>query len=253
MSGPRALLARAARRLAGPQPRPLPIPPADPGRSVGFWCILRYLRDAGIPGDLVECGVGYGHSFYLLGRWARLLGVTDRALWGFDGFTGRPTPTLADAAPRLPRAGEGADARPDWVQRHFDANYLGEYFRAHVRLVSGPFDRSLATAPVERVAFLHVDCDLYASYAAALDALGPRLERRAVVVYDEYASLRWPGATRAVDERLARMGHALLYSSLMHRYLSCDAGWLAGGDPTLARLVDELSATPAAPGAAAPL
>lgn len=43
----------------------------------------------------------------------------------------------------------------------------------------------------EPVAFVHVDCDLYSSTKTVLDAVGPRLAPRAVIVFDEF--FNYPG------------------------------------------------------------
>ena len=44
----------------------------------------------------------------------------------------------------------------------------------------------------EPVSFLHVDCDLYSSTVTIFDALGPRLQPGAIVLFDEYYNFpRW--------------------------------------------------------------
>jgi hypothetical protein len=54
-----------------------------------------------------------------------------------------------------------------------------------------------------------------------LQHLGPRVT--GVIVYDEYASPKWPGATRAIDEQLPLLNHRLFKSGVMSRYVSMPA------------------------------
>jgi hypothetical protein len=60
------------------------------------------------------------------------------------------------------------------------------------------------------ISVLHVDLDLYQSYADTLKRLWPQLLPGAWVIFDEYDQGRdiekWPGAKRAVDEFLVATG-----------------------------------------------
>jgi O-methyltransferase len=51
--------------------------------------------------------------------------------------------------------------------------------------------------------FIHVDCDIYESHLDCLNLLYDRLVPGGIVVFDDYAQPKWPGATRAVDEFFA--------------------------------------------------
>lgn len=42
-------------------------PPYSLQKIVGFYMVLHALRKHSIKGDIVECGVGRGHSFYVIG------------------------------------------------------------------------------------------------------------------------------------------------------------------------------------------
>ncbi len=126
--------------------------------------------EAGMPGLYLEFGVGRGKSIRWIGAEA------DRTVYGFDTFDGIPeywngNPVGAFAQKKLPKV-------PDNVQFQiglFDATLPG-FLAEH-------------SAPVS---FLHVDCDLYSSTVTIFDALGPRLQPGAIVLFDEYYNFpRW--------------------------------------------------------------
>jgi hypothetical protein len=205
-------------------------------KLVGFEAILRTLDDAAVPGDVVECGVGRGLTFYVLGHFlARRR--SERILFGFDSFKGFPAPTPADASPRRPTAGDmWADTSLRHVSDHFRRGGLTEFFETHVRLVPGFFAETLPSATVpQRIALLNLDVDLYESYRDCLKYLGPRVT--GLVVYDEYRSPKWPGATRAVDEAIPALRHRLMFSPVMDRYVSWPE---AAPEAFVSRLMDRL-------------
>ena len=47
---------------------------------------------------------------------------------------------------------------------------------------------------------LHLDCDLYESCKLALETFYDKVQPGGVIMFDEYADARWPGATKAIDE-----------------------------------------------------
>jgi predicted O-methyltransferase YrrM len=111
---------------------------------------------------------------------------------GFDSFRGLPT---------------------DWSgYRFFDFNRQGATpkVRENVQLHVGLFGETLPAyaQAVASVAFLHVDCDLYASTVSIFEHLGPKLSRGSVIVFDEYFG--YPGfelhERKAFAEFLASSG-----------------------------------------------
>ena len=194
-------------------------PPAYTEKVVGLWHILSYCKEAAIAGNIVECGVGRGVSFFLLGKWATHLGLGGR-LYGFDSFRGFPQPSPEDQSPRRPRRADWSDTSVAHVRGHFEAADLSDYYSAHVKIVEGFFEETLISTDISQICFLHLDCDLYQSYRTALQVLAPLVDGRGVILYDEYGSPRWPGATRATDELLPNLGHVMFVSRLMNRYLS---------------------------------
>ena len=52
----------------------------------------------------------------------------------------------------------------------------------------------------EKIDILHLDCDLYQSYLDSLNGIYKNINNGGVVIFDEYYSLKYPGARIAVDE-----------------------------------------------------
>lgn len=61
-----------------------------------------------------------------------------------------------------------------------------------------------STELAEKIAFLHLDMDVYEPTAFALEQLMPRMVRGGIVVFDDYTMVE--GATRAADELCQRHG-----------------------------------------------
>lgn len=63
-------------------------------------------------------------------------------------------------------------------------------------------DTAVCIPSDERFAFVHIDCDLYPPVKAGLEWFYPRMSAKGLIVVHDYASGRWPGVRRAVDEFL---------------------------------------------------
>jgi hypothetical protein len=217
-------------------------PPHFPNHPVGLWAIVRYCHDAQLKGDIVECGVGRGVSFFQIASFADSLGLQKKIV-GFDSFQVFPEPSLNDDSARKPKAGEWNDTSLDHVKGHFTERNMGRVFDERCTLVPGFFENTLRAAlPFTSIAFLHLDVDLYESYLTCGMRLGPMVESEGIIVYDEYAEDKWPGATKAVNEILERLGHTLFYSPFMNKYFSLNSD--AGSGEALSSLLAVLQAQP---------
>jgi O-methyltransferase len=160
--------------------------------------------DSGVPGDFVEAGVWRGGASILMRAVLAARGVTDRCVWLADSFMGLPPPN-AEAFP--------AD-RGSWLHEDqtfsVGLNEVRKNFAAYdlldeqVRFVPGWFKDTLADAPIERIALLRLDADLYESTWQALTGLHHRVSPGGVVVVDDYRSMA--GCRRAVDDFRERNG-----------------------------------------------
>lgn len=172
------------------------------GRLVYFEQMFR--RSAGVPGDLVECGVSIGTGLL---NWCLLseLSGRDWNVWGFDSFEGFPPSVELDrrADGAFQTAAGDYATPPELVLRVLrDGRVSDEFVRSRVRLVRGFFDRTLGSFD-GRIALLHLDCDLYESYLTCLGALYSKVTPGGLILFDEYEDETFPGAKVAIDEFFA--------------------------------------------------
>jgi Macrocin-O-methyltransferase (TylF) len=157
-----------------------------------------------VPGDLMETGVWRGGAAILMRAILKANGVTDRRVWCADSFEGLPPPDPAkyplDATLTFNQFKELAVSLEE-VQTNFRRyNLLDE----QVRFIKGWFRDTLPGAPVERLAVLRMDGDLYESTMDALAALYPKVSRGGYVIVDDYNDI--PACRQAVHDYWQRHG-----------------------------------------------
>ena len=165
-------------------------------------CTVRAVLD-GVPGDLVETGVWRGGATILMRGVLQALGDANRAVWVADSFEGLPVPDE-----RYP-----ADAHLDWSHvdvLKVDADAVRANFARYgllddrVRLLEGWFADTLPDAPIEQLAVLRLDGDLYGSTMDALVALEPKVSPGGFVIVDDYGG--WDACRAAVEDYRAEHG-----------------------------------------------
>lgn len=143
--------------------------------------------DEGIPGDLVECGVWRGGASILMRAVLEARQNTDKRAWLADSFEGLPAPDIAnfrmDRKLRLDRFQSILGVSEDQVKAHF-AHY--GLLDDRVQFIPGWFKDTLALAPIEQIAVLRLDGDLYESTIQVLDALYPKLNPGGFCIIDDY-------------------------------------------------------------------
>lgn len=165
-----------------------------------------YDKIRNIDGDIVECGVAYGGSLAILGALIKYESK-GRKIYGLDSFEGFPEPTAEDKNEhRIIRKGEYGDASKEKIKELFQRLDLQE-----PTLIKGFLEE---TAPsfknrVGKIAFLHIDTDLYSSYKVTLRELFDKVAMGGIVLFDEYNEPKFPGATKAVDEFFANTNYQL--------------------------------------------
>jgi hypothetical protein len=164
----------------------------------------RMLRSVShIPGDVVECGVGWGRSLMSLTMLVRLE-EKGRRIWGFDSFQGFPDPSLKDQTFRNVQKGEWKTDMLSVLKMLQSSGLDTEFLNSRLTLVEGFFQDSLERYTGDSIALLHIDVDLYQSYLDVLERLYSKVTAGGVVLFDEYANtleyLKFPGAKKAIDE-----------------------------------------------------
>ncbi|MEM8603215.1 MAG: TylF/MycF/NovP-related O-methyltransferase [Cyanobacteria bacterium P01_H01_bin.121] len=160
------------------------------------YCVETVIQEQ-IPGDLIETGVWRGGAAIFMRGILKAFNVLDRRVWVADSFEGLPpTDKLAhpvDAALNLDLINDLAVSLED-VQANF-ARYglLDE----QVIFLKGWFRDSLPAAPIEQLAVLRLDGDLYESTMDGLVHLYPKLSPGGFVILDDYNAV--DGCNKATD------------------------------------------------------
>ncbi|MGH7046877.1 MAG: TylF/MycF/NovP-related O-methyltransferase [Stellaceae bacterium] len=179
--------------------------PADAETMIGLkrlnnlqFCIERVLED-GVPGDLIETGVWRGGATIFMRGMLKAWGEKTRLVWAADSFKGLPKPQPGvwrdDERGRLWKFGTTLAVTLDQVRANFDRYGLLD---DQVRFLPGWFQDTLPAAPIERLALVRLDADMYESTTVALDALYPKLSIGGYCIIDDYYT--HSGACKAVSQ-----------------------------------------------------
>ncbi len=148
-----------------------------------------------IPGDLMECGVWRGGAGILMAGYLEIQGIEGRRVHLADSYEGLPDPSV-EQDPDLSR-----DIYPQLavsledVKRNFEKyNLLGP----GIKFLPGWFADSLPSAPVQQLALLRADGDLYSSTWEILKNLYDKVSPGGIVIMDDYGVL--PQCAQAVEE-----------------------------------------------------
>jgi O-methyltransferase len=143
-----------------------------------------------IPGDLIECGVWRGGACILMRAVLAAYGDEERCVWLADSFEGVPPPDpenySADKVLRLDLAADVLAISESAVKSNFKRYGLLD---KRVHFLPGWFKDTLPGAPIDRIAVLRLDGDLYESTIQALDALYPKLSAGGFCIIDDYHPL----------------------------------------------------------------
>jgi O-methyltransferase len=149
-------------------------------------CVETVLAEK-IPGDLIECGVWRGGACILMRAVLDAYGDDERSVWLADSFQGVPPPDPenypADKDLRLD-LGVHVLGIPESVVRNNFKRY--GLLDDRVRFLPGWFKNTLPDAPIDRIALLRLDGDLYESTIQVLDALYRRLSPGGFCIIDDY-------------------------------------------------------------------
>jgi O-methyltransferase len=160
------------------------------------FCIERVIHEK-VPGDLIETGVWRGGGAILMRAVLAAYGINDRRVFVADSFEGLPPPNEA----KYPS---------DKGDRHHTMRYLAvsketvaENFRKYglldeqVVFLQGWFKDTLPAAPIQQLAVLRLDGDMYESTTDALVSLYHKLSLGGYCIIDDYALA---GCRQAVED-----------------------------------------------------
>lgn len=181
-------------------------------RMYALYQSVRYLVEANVAGDFVECGVWRGGSAMVMAHTLLAQGRRDRRLWLYDTFTGMTVPTARDRdflgreAQRLldadddPRGRQSVRCIADLQEVRQNMSSTG-YPHEQIEYVQGEVEATIQARAPESIALLRLDTDWHDSTRHELLHLYPRLVPRGVLIIDDYG--HWEGCRLAVDEYFA--------------------------------------------------
>jgi len=161
------------------------------------YCIKDVLKH-NVPGDFIETGVWRGGATIFMRAALKAYGDTTRKVWVSDSFQGVPKPDEKS----YPMDVDNGMSENKYlmvslpqVKQNF-ARY--DLLDDQVRFLPGWFRDTLPTAPIDHLAILRVDGDLYESTTEALHYLYPKVSRGGYIIDDDYGALTI--AKKAVDD-----------------------------------------------------
>jgi len=155
-----------------------------------------------IAGDLIETGVWRGGAIIFMRSVLKAYGICDRIVWGADSFCGLPPPKEsypADQGSWLHECEELAVPLTE-VKANFQKYGLLD---DTVRFLPGFFNDTLPNAPIERLALIRLDGDLYESTMVAIEHLYPKLSIGGYLIVDDYVL---PPCRQAISDYRASSG-----------------------------------------------
>lgn len=160
------------------------------------FCIEDVLRKD-VPGDFAETGVWRGGACIFMRGLLKAYGVSNRKVWLADSFRGMPLPNPKKYP--LDKGlwfflARGLSVSEEEVKANFSKYGLLD---SGVMFLKGWFKDSLPEVPIERLAILRLDGDLYESTTDALTHLYPKLSPGGYVIVDDYGIVACQKAVEA--------------------------------------------------------
>jgi O-methyltransferase len=165
---------------------------------------VRMVIQNDIPGDFIETGVWRGGACILMRAALSAYGDNSRCVWVADSFEGLPKPNAEKYA-------------IDLGDRHWTLNYYlavsldevqGNFARYRllddrVKFLKGWFRDTLPSAPIEKLAILRLDGDMYESTMDAISALYHKVSLGGFIIVDDY---QLKGCKAAINDYRAAHG-----------------------------------------------
>lgn len=148
-------------------------------------CVQTLVKER-IPGDLVDTGVWRGGASIFMRALLVTYGHQQRVVWCADPFQGLPTPDVERCSQDKRRTWHLEQALAvsvDAVRANFEHfNLLDD----RVTFVVDRFKDTLPGAPIDNIAVLRLDGDLYGSTMDALNALDAKVSPGGFIIVNDY-------------------------------------------------------------------
>jgi hypothetical protein len=167
--------------------------------------VLNYLlRNADLrSGHVCEVGCWRGLSAYQIANYLESSRI-DIHFHIFDSFEG-----LSDIASVDRYAHDARD--PESIRKQFACSLdkvqenLKEF--GFIKYHKGWIPDRFSEVRGETFSFVHIDVDLFQPTYDSIQFFYPRLIKNGLMVFDDYGCVQFPGAKKAIDECMAKLGH----------------------------------------------
>ena len=164
---------------------------------------VRTVIEESIPGDCVETGVWRGGGSIMMKAALKAYGDERRNIWCADSFEGLPAPDNRYSQD------DGADWHT-YPELSVSLEQVQANFRKYdllddrIHFLKGWFKDTLPTAPIDQIAILRLDGDMYASTMDALNPLYDRVSSGGFIIVDDYGLIQDACKEAINDFRAAR-------------------------------------------------
>lgn len=152
------------------------------------YCFNEVIKDI-IPGDFIETGVWRGGATIFMKALLKASKIDNRTVWVADSFEGLPMPNEEkyneDKGDQLYTFKELAISL-ETVQDNFRKYDLLD---KNIKFLKGWFKDTLPTAPINELAIIRLDGDLYESTMDGLINLYPKLSKGGFIIIDDWGAL----------------------------------------------------------------
>jgi O-methyltransferase len=162
------------------------------------YCAETAIQDD-VPGDFIETGVWRGGTCIFMRGVLKAYDDSSRKVWVADSFEGLPPPDAArypaDTGDELFKQDQLAIG-VDIVRHNFERYGLLD---DQVEFLVGWFKDTLPTAPIDKLAVIRLDGDMYESTIQAIEVLYPKLSPGGFLIIDDFGS-HASQAGRAIED-----------------------------------------------------
>jgi len=159
--------------------------------------IIEFVIASNIAGDFIETGVWRGGACIMARAVFKAYQVTDRRVWVADSFCGLPRPNPKYSA-------DAGDQHHLYAELAISLNEVKSNFAKYdllddqVVFLQGWFSETLPKAPIERLAVLRLDGDMYESTMDGLQNLYDKVSSGGFVIVDDFGAV--PACQQAIME-----------------------------------------------------
>jgi O-methyltransferase len=150
-------------------------------------CMETVLKEK-IEGDFIETGVWRGGACIFMRGLLKVNGIIDRRVWVADSFEGLPEPDLIS----YPKDKNDKHHTLDFLKVSFEEVKLNfqkyDLLDSQVCFLKGWFKDTLPKAPIDQLAILRLDGDMYGSTMDSLTSLYSKVAKGGFIIVDDYGS-----------------------------------------------------------------